>query len=307
MAEAPAQQLNDVAYAATGRAGHLLDLYLPEIAGARPLLVVTGGSAWKAENGKNYAAALAPFFNDRGYVVAGVSVRASSTAGFPAQVHDIKAAIRWLRAHAGDFGIDPERVAVLGDSSGGWTATMAAATGDAPELEGDLGNPEVPSSVQAAVDLYGPTDFLQMDAHMIDPAGFNALAGTTDCHDDPRSPESLLVGHPVRQRPEAARAANPITYVGGVTPPVLIAHGRQDTQVPHHQSELLFAALRDAGGDAVFYSVPRLGHDKAITDDDTPSAEISWAGRCGTLADAIGDRPSLRSVDIFLRAVFTGL
>jgi acetyl esterase/lipase len=114
--------------------GHLLDLYLPgrPAKGRRPLLIVMGGSGWYGDNGKAYASALAPFFTAAGFVVAGVSTRSSSQAVFPAQVHDVKAAIRWLRAHARDFGIDPRRVAVLGDSSGGWTATMAGLTSTAP-------------------------------------------------------------------------------------------------------------------------------------------------------------------------------
>ncbi|MFC7344779.1 alpha/beta hydrolase fold domain-containing protein [Saccharopolyspora griseoalba] len=290
----------DIAYAGGGGPGHLLDIHPSATSGPSPLLVVTGGSAWMAENGKDYGAALAPFFTARGHVVAGVSVRASSTARFPAQVHDIKAAIRWLRAHAGDHGIDPHRVAVLGDSSGGWAATMAAVTGDRPEFEGALGHPGESSAVQAAVDLYGPTDFLRMDAHTLDPAPFNEMLGITGGHDDARSPESRLIGGPVQELPEAAKAANPITYLERSTPPVLIAHGRQDPLVPHHQSELLFAALRDAGADAVFYSVPGVGHDKAITAADTPRAEVSWTGRC----DEVGDRPSLEVIDAFLRSAF---
>jgi acetyl esterase/lipase len=130
-------------------------------------------------------------------------------------VHDVKAAIRRLRAHARDYRIDPFRFAVMGDSSGGWTATMAGVTGDVVELEASVGVTGVPSTVQAVVDLYGPTDFLQMDAHMLPGAceSFNQMLGLTDCHDDPKPPESLLVGCPIQSCPSAARAANPITYL----------------------------------------------------------------------------------------------
>ncbi|MPY80036.1 MAG: alpha/beta hydrolase fold domain-containing protein, partial [Actinophytocola sp.] len=198
-ADAEAGVVENVAYADPEPAdstGHLLDLYLPatQSKASRPLLVVTGGSAWLGENGKEYARELAPFFTDAGYVVAGVSIRASWNAPFPAQVHDIKAAIRWLRAHAPEYRIDPDRIAIMGDSSGGWAATMAGVAGNDSELEGTVGVTGLSSSVHAVVNLYGPTDFLQMDDHMIDCDGFNERFGLEDCHNDENSPESRLVG-----------------------------------------------------------------------------------------------------------------
>lgn len=259
----------DIPYAAAepdGSRGHLLDLYVPAGPGRKPLLIALGGSAWLSDDGKAYAARLAPHFTAAGYVVAGVSTRSSAQARFPAQVHDVKAAIRWLRAHAGEYGIDPGRFAVMGDSSGGWTATMAGLTGDVRRLEGDLGVTGVSSRVQAVVDLYGPTDFLQMDTHMLPGAreAFNERMGLTDCHDDAGSPESLLVGRAIQTCPERVRAANPIHYVTRDAPPFLIVHGQQDMLVPHHQSELLYAALTAAGVPATFLSVPDAGHSKEI-------------------------------------------
>ena len=99
-----------------------------------------------------------------GYAVAGVSIRSSAQVVFPGQLHDIKAAIRWLRANAATYGLDASRIAIMGDSSGGWTTAMAALTGDAPELEGSVGVTGVRSDVRAAVAFYPPTDFLAMDA-----------------------------------------------------------------------------------------------------------------------------------------------
>ena len=282
-----------------GSNGHRLDLYLPQDGADRPwpVLVVCGGSAWLDDGGSYYAAELAPWFTGAGFAVAGVSTRSSAQASFPAQVHDVKAAIRWLRAHAGEHGLDPDRVATMGDSSGGWTAVMAGLAGDG--LEGDVGIAGPSSRVQAVVDLYGPTDFLQMDAHMAPGActAFNAMLGLTDCHDDPASPESRLMGFPIRSRPDDVRAADPRTHVRPDAPPFLIAHGRDDALVPHHQSELLYAALAAAGAEATFYSVPGTGHDKGIVSPGVPEPEV----RTTRPAGAPGPRPTLDTIERFLR------
>src|SRR5690349_9969206 len=120
--------------------GHKLDLYLPPAANGRAAVVLwTGGSAWMADTGKRTAPGIAAQLLPAGYAVAGVSIRSSAQVQFPGQLHDIKAAIRWLRANAAKYNLDPDRVAIMGDSSGGWTTAMAALTGDAPELEGAVG------------------------------------------------------------------------------------------------------------------------------------------------------------------------
>ncbi len=311
-AESEGEVLENIPYAEpepVGSRGHLLDLYLPETNGSalRPLLIVTGGSAWLGENGKDYAAELAPFFTAAGYVVAGVSIRASWNATFPAQVHDIKAAIRWLRTNAADFGIDPDRIGIMGTSSGGWAATMAGVTRDVAELEGDVGVTGVSSRVDAVVDLYGPTDFLQMDQHMIDCAGFNERFGLGNCHNDPSSPESRLVGCAIQSCVDAVRSANPISYVDSGAPPILIAHGQADRLVPHHQSKLLYAALREACAEAVFYSVPEVGHDSGIVAPDVPGADTSRTDRCRErhLAGQQGERPSLQNIEKFLHVALS--
>jgi acetyl esterase/lipase len=281
--------------------GHLLDLYLPGRPGKgrRPLLIVMGGSGWYGDDGKAYASSLASFFTAAGFVVAGVSTRSSSQAVFPAQVHDVKAAIRWLREHARKFGIDPRRVAVLGDSSGGWTATMAGLTGHVPALEGTVGVTGFPSDVQAVVDLYGPTDFLRMDEHMLPGAceAFNRSFGLTDCHADPRSPESSLLGSPILSCPERVREANPITYVTSKAPPFLIAHGELDMLVPVAQSELLFDAMKAANVPATLYVVPGAGHDKGIVSPSHPVATV----RRTDAATSESGRPTLETIERFLR------
>jgi acetyl esterase/lipase len=107
-----------------------------------------------SNTGKNGAAGLAAHLNPAGYVVAGVSIRSSSQVKFPGQLHDIKAAIRWLRSNAIKYNFDPNHIAIISDSSGGWTTAMAALTGDAPEMEGSVGTTGGSSKVQAAVAFY---------------------------------------------------------------------------------------------------------------------------------------------------------
>jgi acetyl esterase/lipase len=290
----------DIAYAPAVGHGHLLDLYLPgrRAKVRRPVLIVMGGSGWFGDDGKAYAAGLAPFFTAAGYVVVGVSTRSSYQARFPAQLYDVKSAIRWLRRNARSLGIDPRRVAVLGDSSGGWTATMAGVTGHVRSLEGRVGVTGYPSDVQAVVDFYGPTDFAQMNAHMLPGAcdSFNRSFALTTCHDDPRSPESSLLGCPIRTCPGKVESADPITYVTNAAPPFLIAHGEQDALVPLHQSELLFAALSCAQVPATLYAVPAAGHDKTIVSPAHPVATV--------LSDVAGHptagRPTLEVIERFL-------
>ena len=282
-----------------GTRGHMLDLYLPDDDGPWPVLIACGGSAFLDDRGSYYAAELAPWFTGAGFAVAGVCTRSSGQARFPAQVHDVKAAIRWLRAHAGEHGLDPDRFAIMGDSSGGWTAAMAGLAGE--ELECSVGEPGGSSRVQAVVDLYGPTDFLQMDAQMLPGAcaTFNELMGLTDCHDDPGSPESRLMGFPIRTRPDDVAAANPCTYASAGAPPFLIAHGQLDALVPHGQSELLFEALAAAGAEATFFSVPGIGHDKGIVSPGLPEAVVRSTSSRGTERET---RPTLEAIERFLRS-----
>ena len=245
--------------------GHKLDLYLPAGAdGPWPVVIWTGGSAWMADTGKRTAGGLALRLNPAGYAVAGVSIRSSSQVQFPGQLHDIKAAIRWLRARAATYNLDPNRIAVMGDSSGGWTAAMAAVTGDAPEMEGSVGTTGVSSRVQAAVAFYPPTNFLTMDAWAVQ------RCDGPRCHDDAGSPESRLVGCAIQTCPEKVQAASPLRYVTAADPPIMILHGNSDPLVPHNQGEQLYMALNKACRDAVFISLPKAPHggwNGFLTDD----------------------------------------
>lgn len=267
-------------YAAAAGRGHLLDLYLPLHAhGPVPVVIFQMGSAFKDDDTKGKAVAdvartdaghppptegmiappqLASMWAPRGYAVVGLNVRDSSQVKFPGQLHDVKAAIRYLRANAMTYGLDAERFATMGNSSGAWVSTMAALTSGIAELEGDLGNPEQPSSVRAVIDLFGPTDFLAMDAHRL-PDG--------QVHDSADSPESVLMGFPIQSNRAAVQIANPAAYVRADSPPAFIAHGTGDPLVPSHQSEILFDAYARAGATATLVLLSGVGHTDAFLFD----------------------------------------
>lgn len=271
--QGPVPTFADIDYAAPEPAtskGHKLDLYIPTGATTPlPVVIWTAGSAWMADTGKNGAGRLAAQLNPAGYAVAGVSIRSSSQVTFPGQLHDIKAAIRWLRANAARYNFDPNHIAIIGDSSGGWTSAMAAVTGDAPEMEGSVGTTGVSSKVQAAVAFYPPTDFLTMDAWAV------RKCDPPRCHDDATSPESRLVGCAIQTCPGKVQAANPLRYVTAEDPPMMILHGESDPLVPHNQGEQLYMALNKACLDALFISLPKAPHGNwngFLTDDSLREA-----------------------------------
>ena len=261
--------LRDISYAPAdpeNSRGHLLDLYLPANASEpAPIVIFTGGSAWFSDNTKEAAKRIAPPLLDAGFAVAGVSIRSSPQATFPAQVHDIKAAIRWLRKNASAHNLDPNNIGIMGDSSGGWTSAMAAVTGDVPALEGDIGVTGISSEVQVAIAFYPPTNFLEMDTWATRPCKpeMNMQEGFRTgqfCHDDPRSPESSLIGCPIQECQDKTLLADPVRYISPEDPPIMILHGQSDLLVPHHQGERLYMALNKACNDAVFVSLPLAGH-----------------------------------------------
>lgn len=286
---------SDLSYADTVGRGHLLDLYVPVgVEGPYPVVIYQAGSAFMSDDtktgpptgsgmppsgmipGGDSAAPtglggmttpdkLAQMWGPHGYAIVGLNVRSSRQAQFPAQVHDIKAAIRYLRANAAAYGLDSDRFATMGTSSGAWVATMAGVTGGIPELEGDLGNADQSSSVKAVIDMFGPTDFLQMDAHRL-PDGQE--------HDPATSPESTLMGFAIQTDPAAVEKADPATYVEEDSPPIFIAHGLADPIVPYNQSEILFAAYENAKATASLTLVPNAVH----TDSYLAAADDS-AGR----------------------------
>ena len=239
----------DLVYGHAGGRALKLDLFLPPGDGPKPLIIWIHGGAWL--QGSKDGPSPARQFTGSGYAVAQIGYRLSQAAKWPAQIHDCKAAVRWLRANAALYHLDPQRFAAWGGSAGGQLVAMLGTSGGVAELEGESNDVKASSRVQAVVDWFGPSDFLQMDK-----------AGSSMKHDAPNSPESQLIGGAIQENKDAAAKANPITYIGrgDAPPPFLIMHGEKDTTVPFNQSELLRDALQAAHADVTFRPVPGAGH-----------------------------------------------
>ena len=241
----------DLAYVENGHARQKLDLFVPEKAAAPlPLIIWVHGGGWAAGS-KDGCPPLRGGYTERGYAVASIGYRLSGDAIFPAQIEDCKAAIRWLRAHAKQYGLDPQRFAAWGSSAGGHLAALLGTSGDVKEFDTGA-HLDQSSGVQAVGDYYGPTDLLQMDAH--------ALPGARLKHDPATSPESRLIGGAIQENKVKTARANPITYISKNDPAFLIVHGDQDPAVPHHQSVLLYDALKSAGVRVRFHTLEGAGH-----------------------------------------------
>jgi acetyl esterase/lipase len=258
----------DIPYARTS-AAQQLDIYLPETGdGPFPVLLSIHGGAFAIGDKRDVQ--VLPFLGSlsRGYAAVSVNYRLSGEAIFPAGLQDVKAAIRWLRAHGRDYALDTSRIVAWGSSSGANYAAMVAVTARESLFDDPaLGNEKHACDVQLAVDWFGPTDFLTMDGQLTQ----NGL-GPAD-HNETISPESRYLGARITEIPDRVRLASPMTYVGEHMAPILIQHGRADNLVPFQQSVQLAEAIEarvgadrfeldlfdDAGhGDPVFESAQNL-------------------------------------------------
>ena len=230
-----------------------LDLHLPEEAsGPCPVVVYASGGAFKFVL-KHHGPW--KFLPAAGFAVAAIEYRVSGEARYPAALHDVKAAVRWVRANAGRFGLDPDRVAGWGSSAGGHLIALAALTNGQRDFEGDVGEDLGQSSrLASVVDHYGVSDFLTL------PQDTNQIPGVLELTGEETSPETLFLGYVPSQRPEAAARASPLSHVSAQAPPFLIMHGDADTRVGIGQSRRLHAALKIAGADSDFVSLPGANH-----------------------------------------------
>ncbi|QDT42574.1 Carboxylesterase NlhH [Gimesia alba] len=220
------QRINDIEYATTPEQRLLLDLYLPEGVKHPPLLVWIHGGAWRAGSKDNM-----PLTDlvQNGFAVASVEYRLSPVAKFPAQIHDIKAAIRFLRGSAEKYGYNADKIGILGSSAGGHLVALMGVTNGHPQLEGDLGDfDDESSSVQAIVDYYGPTNFMTILPQST-PHGLSVRVPALQ----------LLLGDRPERTPDLAKLASPVFHIDDQDPPLLIIHGDQDPQVPINQSHEL--------------------------------------------------------------------
>ena len=172
-----------------------------------------------------------------GFAVASINYRLSGEAKAPAQIQDIKAAVRFLRTNASTYNLNPEKFGAWGGSAGGSLVSLLGTSCGVTELEGaELGNAEQSSCVQAVVDWFGPIDFLQMDTQF-------AGTGCPVNHDAADSPESQLVGGPIQENVETVKLVNAATYITSDDPPFFIQHGTSDCNVPPAQSKNFSEAL----------------------------------------------------------------
>lgn len=287
---------NDVTFAHANGKALLADLYLPESTQQPPPVIIwLHGGGWRLGD-RRLGPDLSRFFAESGYAMVSVEYRLSTEAIFPAQIEDVKTAIRWVRAVTDEYGWDGARIGLWGSSAGGHLAALAATSGPGVFEHPESERGEHSSAVQAVVDGYGPTDFAQMDAYRIAPDNLPnpeiTRTATAKRTADPDSFESQLVGAPIGSVPELVSQANPVRYVTGKEPPFLILHGTTDTAVPAHQSELLFNALAEKGAEATLYLVEGLGHGFLNHNDfaERPQKKVvekhSRAGEITTQAQA---------------------
>jgi acetyl esterase/lipase len=237
----------DIAYASTSPR-QMLDVYLPDSGdGPFPVLLNIHGGAFAMGNKRDVR--LLPLLRGlpRGYAVVSVNYRLSVEAIFPAGIQDVKAAIRWLRAHASEYLLDAERIVAWGNSSGGNFAAMVAVTARESLFDDPaLGNEGYSCNVRAAVDWFGPTDLLTMDEQLAESGLGPSGHGQAD------SPESRYLGAQIGLIPHTAQLASPLTHVGEGMAPILIQHGRMDPIVPFQQSIQLAEAIEARVGNDRF-------------------------------------------------------
>ena len=259
----------DVDYVGDRITGHFLDIHLPTTAKAPfPIVICIYGSAWYSNNSKatTFYNGLGQRLLKEGFAVVSINHRSSSDSKFPAQLQDVKAAIRFIRANSDTFSLDSNFIGVTGFSSGGHLSALTGTTNNTKketinglnvDIEGSLGRFTSSSSkVNAVVDWFGPTDFLIMDT-----------CGSQMKHNDARSPESALIGGPIQENKEKVALANPISYVDKLDPPFLIIHGDKDPLVPYCESERLHGKLQKEGVASEFIMVPGGGHGPGVMVD----------------------------------------
>jgi acetyl esterase/lipase len=220
----------------------LLDIVRPKMSPPTrmPAIISIHGGGWRGGRKRPQQSA---FLAQRGFFTVSITYRLSQEAPFPACLSDCKAAVRWLRANADRYHLDPERIGVWGHSAGAHLAALLGTTGDLPLLEGASGSPGYSSRVQAVAVFAVPADFLLPTGGWLNaPAVRELFAGTPE------------------QRAEAMRLASPLTHLHGDVTPFLIVHGVSDTVIPIEQGRRLYEALSQRGCQVTFVPVRGKGH-----------------------------------------------
>ncbi|MEC9331180.1 MAG: alpha/beta hydrolase fold domain-containing protein [Verrucomicrobiota bacterium] len=245
--------IRDIRYVEAGHERQSLDLALPiKRKSNKPLPVIAyiHGGAWRTGNKNGGLNRLYEFLKSGEYIGVSIGYRLSQHDKWPAQIHDCKAAIRWIKANAKKYNFNGNRIAVHGTSAGGHLVAILGTSAGVPELDGSLGlHTEQTTTVRCVIDYFGPTNFLRM----------NDFESRID-HDAAGSPESQLIGGAIQKNKKLALKANPISYVDKGDAPFLIMHGTKDMLVPYNQSVILHKALKSVGVRSAFLTVKGGGH-----------------------------------------------
>jgi len=251
---ADVELVSDIVFGQGGASDLKLNITRPRTppSGRMPVMIFIHGGGWSSGDRKDFH----PFmfqFSKAGIFCASVQYRLAPKDRFPAQIQDVKCAVRWLRAHADEYQIDTTRMIAFGGSAGAHLAALLATTSDVPEFEGTGGNPGQSSAVNAAICLAGPYDLELGYRHSTQqrPAEANAVRGLLP---------SLLGGKP-DEVPDAYRKASPITYARKECPPLLLVHGEDDPLVLIEQAEVFTKKLQDVGATVQFLRLPGGTHD----------------------------------------------
>lgn len=241
----------DVPYAGNTNPRQMVDVFLPKRRISDkplPVIVFIHGGGWSGGDRKGYAVTAATLAGTGNYATVSVGYRLSAEAVWPAQIHDCKAAVRWVRGQAKEWNLDPDRIGATGGSAGGHLSTLLGLTAGVKELEGDIGQFTKESSrVSCVINFCGPTD---MAAPL--------MQGEAATKDDPAV--AGLVGGPLKDRAAQVKAASPLTWVTADAVPFMTVHGTQDMRVNFTNAEKLDAAMRRAGRPHLLIAVTGAGH-----------------------------------------------
>jgi acetyl esterase/lipase len=246
---------HDIEYARVGEHSLKLDLYIPEGKLRAPLIVWVHGGAWRSGSKKSMPLSK---LVENGYPIASVDYRLSTQAKFPAQIHDIKAAIRFVRGHGKQWGVETKKIVVAGDSAGGHLAALVGVSSGNSELEGEIGTDRSQSSdVQGIISFYGAANLTTI-LKQSTPHGLEVRVPALE----------LLLGGQPETVPVLTRLASPVFHVDGHAPPLLLLHGDQDLQMPINQSLELEGVYQKVHAQVQLEVVHGAGHGGAIFYDE---------------------------------------
>lgn len=243
----------DIVYGNAGNRPLRLDIIRPKDPAESPLPVIAyiHGGGWRNGSKERETGRLVPFAASGNYFCVAIEYRLTGEASWPAQIHDCKAAIRWLKANADKYDYDPKRLAAWGSSAGGHLVSLLGTTADLAELEGNCGSPDYSSQVTCVVDFSGPSNF---------PAMFTS----PDVPKNIKEAVAALLGGPLDERREEAVAASPMTYVSPDDAPILIVQATKDPLVPLEQGTQFHEALKADGVDSTLIIIEGTDHGSSI-------------------------------------------